>query len=536
LQEEALDVLILDVLALGEDAEDGQRREVGDLAELVEDFWHKVLLAQFWLDEVLEGVNPKIDLIGAMLLAEVDDILVPIAGDVEVEEVLAHAEVLTEHDDAVIEVVHLEEGEEDVVIWFFGGVVELLEYLSAVLLPLRGVLLHHLEVELDEPVEHYLLVRQLGHVLDQVEQEVLQVGAVDDEKAEELVGLLEGSDGERLQLLSVHVQLLEHCPLLRGQHVVALLPAHHLTDRVRADQQLDQLNRLLRHELHELLPELNHVLLLLLQRHLRADVLQRPAVVLLVFNQDLEVQLVLRLLLCQFHGFVVVLQVFADLDGSLDIEEVALQTAFREEMAEVFNLLFLDVAVEEEGSVLLLGLLFLVDALQVLDEVVDLGDVEELADDVGGLDEAESEDVLLDGAGEVALGVEQVAVQARDLGQQRLLAVLVFSEPPRLVVEGTLEEGLDLEGVVLLEQRQDDALALLVAHHQRDRLVVGEHCLHLRVRLEERDVLVHRVQDLHEVLVVALLVLLVLLLESHHDQVVVPELFDHLRGESITFF
>jgi hypothetical protein len=62
-----------------------------------------------------------------------------------------------------------------------------------------------------------------------------------------------------------------------------------------------------------------------------------------------------------------VLQVLANLDGGLNIEEITLETAFREEVAEVVDLLLLDVAVEQEGSVFLLRLLLFVDALQVLD-------------------------------------------------------------------------------------------------------------------------------------------------------------------------
>lgn len=91
LKEEAFDVLVLDVFALGENAQDGQGGQVGNFAEFVQDLGDEVLLAEFWLHEVLESVDPKIDLIIAMLLAELDDILITIAGDVEVEEVLAHA-------------------------------------------------------------------------------------------------------------------------------------------------------------------------------------------------------------------------------------------------------------------------------------------------------------------------------------------------------------------------------------------------------------------------------------------------------------
>ena len=91
LKEEAFDVLVLDVFALGEDAQDGQGGQVGNFAELVQDLGDEVLLAKFWLHEVLESVDPEIDLVISMLLAELDDILIAIARDVKVEEVLAHA-------------------------------------------------------------------------------------------------------------------------------------------------------------------------------------------------------------------------------------------------------------------------------------------------------------------------------------------------------------------------------------------------------------------------------------------------------------
>ena len=58
---------------------------------------------------------------------------------------------------------------------------------------------------------------------------------------------------------------------------------------MRPDQQLDQLYGLLWYKLHELLPELNHILLLLLEWHASADVLQRSRVILLVLDQDLEI-------------------------------------------------------------------------------------------------------------------------------------------------------------------------------------------------------------------------------------------------------
>lgn len=61
-----------------------------------------------------------------MFLAEIDDVLVPVAGDVEIEQIFPHAQVAAEHDDPLIEVVHFEQREEHVVVWLLGGVGELL--------------------------------------------------------------------------------------------------------------------------------------------------------------------------------------------------------------------------------------------------------------------------------------------------------------------------------------------------------------------------------------------------------------------------
>lgn len=108
-------------------------------------------------------------------------------------------------------------------------------------------------------------------------------------------------------------------------------------------------------------------------------------------------------------------------------------------------------------------------------------------------------------------------MQAGDLGQQGFLAVLVLGEAPGLVVEGPLEEGLDLEGIILLEKGEHLPFALLVADHEGDGLVVGEYCFYFGVGLEEGDVLVDRIEYLHEVFIEALLIFLIAFLEGYHD-------------------
>ena len=53
MQEKALDVLILDVFALGKDAEHGKRRKIGNFTQFIQNLRHEILLPQLWLNEIL---------------------------------------------------------------------------------------------------------------------------------------------------------------------------------------------------------------------------------------------------------------------------------------------------------------------------------------------------------------------------------------------------------------------------------------------------------------------------------------------------
>jgi hypothetical protein len=85
LEEEVFDVLIFYVFALGEDAEDRQGREVGDLAQFIQDLGNIVFLSEVWLHEVFECMDPKVNLIITVLLTEFNDVLVSVSSNVEVQ-------------------------------------------------------------------------------------------------------------------------------------------------------------------------------------------------------------------------------------------------------------------------------------------------------------------------------------------------------------------------------------------------------------------------------------------------------------------
>lgn len=89
-------------------------------------------------------MDPKIDFVISVFFAKLDNVLITIASNVEVEQVLTHAEILAEHDDTLVEVIHLEQREQDVVIRLFCGVAELFKDLVTVFVLLGRVFLHHL--------------------------------------------------------------------------------------------------------------------------------------------------------------------------------------------------------------------------------------------------------------------------------------------------------------------------------------------------------------------------------------------------------
>lgn len=68
----------------------------------------------------------------------------------------------------------------------------------------------------------------------------------------------------------------------------------------------------------------------------------------------------------------------------------------------------------------------------------------------------------------------------------------------------------------------------MVADHQRNGLIIGQYSLYLGVGLVEGDVLIDRIEDLHEVLIIALFILLVLLLEGDYNEIIIFELPDDL--------
>ena len=68
-----------------------------------------------------------------MLLAKIDDVLISVSGDVKVQQVFSHAQVFAEHHDSLIEIVHFEQRQQNIVIWLLVSVAQLFKYLIAVL-------------------------------------------------------------------------------------------------------------------------------------------------------------------------------------------------------------------------------------------------------------------------------------------------------------------------------------------------------------------------------------------------------------------
>ena len=67
-------------------------------------------------------------------------------------------------------------------------------------------------------------------------------------------------------------------------------------------------------------------------------------------------------------------------------------------MTEILYFLFFNVAVEQESSMLFFGIFFLMDFLEIINQVVNLRHIQKLSDHVRRLNKTKSEDVLSDGS------------------------------------------------------------------------------------------------------------------------------------------
>lgn len=63
-------------------------------------------------------------------------------------------------------------------------------------------------------MEDYLLMWQFRHILDEIQQEVFKVSAVDNEQPKELIWFFEGDNRKVFKLFSWEVELFKDVPFL----------------------------------------------------------------------------------------------------------------------------------------------------------------------------------------------------------------------------------------------------------------------------------------------------------------------------------
>lgn len=68
----------------------------------------------------------------------------------------------------------------------------------------------------------------------------------------------------------------------------------------------------------------------------------------------------------------------------------------------------------------------------------------------------------------------------------------------------------------------------MIADHQRNGLIIGQHSFYLRISLIKGNVLVKGIENLHKVLIVTLLILLIFFLEGDYNEIIVFKLPDDL--------
>ena len=135
MKEETFDILVLDAFVLGKDVENGKGRKVRDSGQFLKNLRNVVFFLEFRFHEILEGVDPQVHLLSPVLLAQVHDVAVPVLGDVKVQQVVTHVQLSAQHHDPLVELIHLEQHQQMVVVRLLSRVLQIVQNLLAVFFP-----------------------------------------------------------------------------------------------------------------------------------------------------------------------------------------------------------------------------------------------------------------------------------------------------------------------------------------------------------------------------------------------------------------
>ena len=134
-------------------------------------------------------MNPKVDLFTTVLLAQVQDVIVPVFGNVKIEQIVSHVQLPAQHYNTFVKFVHFEKDQQMIGVGLFCRMLKVVQNLFAVLFSSGRRLFHHFEVKLDKSMEDSLFIGQFGNLIVEVHQKVFQVIIVGHEKPEILIRL-----------------------------------------------------------------------------------------------------------------------------------------------------------------------------------------------------------------------------------------------------------------------------------------------------------------------------------------------------------
>lgn len=127
MKEEAFDVFVLYAFAFRQNIQDWEWGKIGYFCQLLKNFRNVVLLFELRLDKIFQSMNPKIDLLASVLLAQVHNVVIEIFGNVKIQQIVSHVQLTAQHDDSLIELIHFEKNEQMITVRFFGSVLKIIK-------------------------------------------------------------------------------------------------------------------------------------------------------------------------------------------------------------------------------------------------------------------------------------------------------------------------------------------------------------------------------------------------------------------------
>lgn len=144
---------------------------------------------------------------------------------------------------------------------------------------------------------------------------------------------------------------------------------------------------------------------------------------------------------------------------------------------------------------MLIGLFFFMNFLEILNQIIDMCNIEEFSDNIRWFNVSNCLDIFLDCFIEIILSIEIITMKSWYLCKQSRIWVLIFSEFPSYIEERSLEEILYFESIFPFFESNQFLFWFISRENEMHKVSWRRKCLDLLEGLLVRNVLIKCIEN-----------------------------------------